>query len=386
MKKTTLPYTHNKKTLALVNVKELKSNNLVRIGTTHCHVREQRHYFVYVSRIERHHLRSKRNGKGVKSGIFSGNIEVLAYPLPKFNTKPMFDHLENIFSVFGINRHKEVVVGKNRTFDHLQGRLDLLSVVGRAPHKYPDPKYYSTRAARDTTDWFNYILDTTREDAIDPVRVQIGGFSSAIQDKYKDNWAKMIQRITSNIREDDPYSSKKIVVDLSLIDTTLPITKQGHANVLVIDKENKIVSRFDPHGLAAQKILAYSSTERVSHDAVDKTIKKMMKTNKEFSGYKYEKPSMLSSLKQGLQHAVRFDKAEEGRCVVWTHYFMHLLVKNDKYTAKEVANVLESYPDLTDRFDAYTSWFMKRDFADRQSLAFKSQIRKYYIPSIDQRE
>ena len=80
MKTTDLSYNHNGKTLALVNTKELKSYNLIRVDKRQFMIHGQRHLFVYVDASERQKLRSGRHGKGVASGVFAGNIQVLAYP------------------------------------------------------------------------------------------------------------------------------------------------------------------------------------------------------------------------------------------------------------------------------------------------------------------
>mgnify|MGYP001615592386 CR=1 FL=1 len=119
----------------------------------------------------------------------------------------------------------------------------------------------------------------------------------------------------------------------------------GHATTVIIDRQNKTISRWDPHG-------------KFSDKTPDINFISYIVDHEMFNGYKMLIPSDLSDNETGVQPSTHYSD-EAGRCVVWMLYFIELSAANPGYSAEEISHKLDEYPvdELTKKIDAYTKWY-----------------------------
>ena len=118
---------------------------------------------------------------------------------------------------------------------------------------------------------------------------------------------------------------KFIAVSVQLIVENKPGT---HANILILDTENKTVELFEPHGKRSEETTMDSLVG--AYDISDKLLKKYF--NKFFPEYTYISPQDYLPA-YGFQ--AKYD-AFNGLCVVWSTMYLHYRILNPDLTSKEI--------------------------------------------------
>ena len=119
-----------------------------------------------------------------------------------------------------------------------------------------------------------------------------------------------------------------------------------HATTIIIDRQNKTISRWDPHGKNSSKL-------------PDSEFLSVIAGHSLFDGYKLLTPGDLSDANRGIQIRTHYND-EEGRCFIWMLYFMELSIAHPEYTAQEISKMLDtkySLVDLINSIEAYTKWY-----------------------------
>ena len=142
-------------------------------------------------------------------------------------------------------------------------------------------------------------------------------------------------------------------------------TGKSHANALIFDSENKILTRFEPHG--ANLETNYDVGE------LDQQIGKWIKGNME--GWKYTAPIHFCPVRgpQTIESQLYFDskmkaiygsdltKEAGGFCSAWSLLFLHYRLVNPDLSDKEIADymVSQSGEILFNRIREYVSFIVK---------------------------
>jgi hypothetical protein len=156
--------------------------------------------------------------------------------------------------------------------------------------------------------------------------------------------------------------------------------KQGHANLLLIDREKKIVERFEPNGA-----LEYDDFK---FDKVDKILKQIFVDLYDYK--EYITPPNVDDICVGLQtHEFLFSQSKEieligeGLCVTWSFLYGILRIENpDKNSAdlKEIAmdlitkkaNCKTTLPRLTRNKEEFKCTFKSK----QQRMDYEENLNK----------
>jgi hypothetical protein len=143
----------------------------------------------------------------------------------------------------------------------------------------------------------------------------------------------------------------------------------GHANVLIFDRDKKLIIHFEPHG----KINSYVGK-------LYETLKNIFK--KELKGFKYIAPieylpldtyqSMYDSESPYISKV-----GDQGYCSVWCFWFIELYINNNKYDLKSLVN--KSIKKLINT--KYTFIIHIRNYANYLHNKAEELLIEYNIPS-----
>jgi hypothetical protein len=105
----------------------------------------------------------------------------------------------------------------------------------------------------------------------------------------------------------------------------------SHANVLIFDKEKKIIIHFEPHG----KLYSYIGK---LYETLEKYFKKELKGFKYIPPSKYLPDDAYQSMYNGQNLYNRKVGDFKGYCAAWCFWFIELYINNNKYDLKSLVN------------------------------------------------
>ena len=134
--------------------------------------------------------------------------------------------------------------------------------------------------------------------------------------------------------------------------------KEGHRNVIIIDKKNKTVERFEPHGESVP-VLNRNGKEVLFNKYTDIDLKELFQEN--LPGYRYI-PTLEYCPAIGPQNKqARQMKCDEGGyCVVYSALYGHLRLLFPNMSRKEIVETwLNSFTpaEMLNLIERYENWF-----------------------------
>lgn len=114
-------------------------------------------------------------------------------------------------------------------------------------------------------------------------------------------------------------------------------TERGsHANALIFDTEDKVVSRFEPHGTVGERASQYSAR------SLDAQLSRWLQN--EYPGWTYKRGSKLCPVPgpqvreaaHDLKQAYEGQEGPGGFCQAWALLYIHMRIVNSSYSDEEV--------------------------------------------------
>lgn len=209
----------------------------------------------------------------------------------------------------------------------------------------------------------NICLPISKENILNLSKVSIKK-ATKIADKF--NTEIMYEHLNGKVNVGFPNGFGKIMrnciknkkVEYIVIPLVIITHKITHANVLLYNKQSKIIERFEPHGTD----IPYNS------ELLDKTLTKRLKKFIPFEKYLKPEEFMPAFSFQSIQEYYfknRFTGIPGGYCLTWAFWYIELRLQNpeatdlSKLVSDAVRKIFLVHTNFTEFIDNYSIWLRK---------------------------